>query len=428
MRRFLFLALVLGLVSPASAQVVYGPGVRGGYGPQPSGTGSAGTFTISNIMLSTLIFNSGTAYSATASATLGGAGTMSGQPTMSLSTTATNCNTTNGANNGSFSFSGFTLSGPSSGGPYSICVASAVPGATNTPLGKAFTITGVVPAYAGQGDATSLWAHWYGLRAYSQAIATAGTHTIVQLRNTAGTPATCDFLPGASGGIGVTSSGCSSGGGQSLATFCTTSCFVVTLYDQVGSLNMSQATSGSQPALTLNCINTSLPCMTFSGGQSLSAASGMSSTQAFLTEAVVQRTGGGASDNLLFSNTSAVYTYFASSGVQWDMYGGNGAQIAGTGMTSGTWYVLQGYFYGAYSLAWTSAGTTNPVPSSGYLSVGALTFSTDLSFGGGSNPFTGNAVEWGFADNLGSSGSPQDWAPKTAVCHNSYLWWGQGCP
>lgn len=151
--RAILSVLILWLLTlvPATAQF-YGPGA-GGYGP---GGGSAGALQITGVSLSSIMFTAGSAYSATAQVGLSGSGTVNSQPTLSLSTTQGGCNSTNGAQNAQFSFSGFTLNGPSSAGTYNICVLTTVAGASNSPLGNSFTITGQGsgPSLAVDGTAT----------------------------------------------------------------------------------------------------------------------------------------------------------------------------------------------------------------------------------------------------------------------------------
>lgn len=82
------------------------------------------------------------------------------------------------------------------------------------------TCGGVVAAYAGPGDVVSGATAWYGLRAYNAAYAASGTGEVVNLRR-ASDNTTCDFDVATSGALGGSDSGCSLGGGLSLATFAT---------------------------------------------------------------------------------------------------------------------------------------------------------------------------------------------------------------
>src|SRR5689334_16928212 len=101
------------------------------------------------------------------------------------------------------------------------------------------TLTGVdvstpsAATYTGPGDIVASAKAWFGLRAYSAAVAAAGTQKVVNLRNT-GTSETCDVLIATNGGLATTVSNCSgSSSGTALSTFCGT-CAATKLYDQSG--------------------------------------------------------------------------------------------------------------------------------------------------------------------------------------------------
>lgn len=109
-------------------------------------SGGGGPFSITNILLSTTNFVPPAAYTASAGITLSNGGPT--DPSMiSLSTTLGGCTPVNGADNGSFSFTpgSWTLNGPAAPGTYQVCLLASVPGASNTPWGKPFTITGAPP-------------------------------------------------------------------------------------------------------------------------------------------------------------------------------------------------------------------------------------------------------------------------------------------
>lgn len=124
------------------------------------------------------------------------------------------------------------------------------------------------PAYVGPGDITS-FTGWWGLRAYTAAIAAAGTQPLINITRASDSHA-CDVLVATNGGLGLTSS-CGTGGdnGQSASSFCnTTTCQIDIMYDQTGSgrpLN-SKAAQPAFPLLVFNCINTTLPCASSDAG------------------------------------------------------------------------------------------------------------------------------------------------------------------
>ena len=109
------------------------------------------------------------------------------------------------------------------------------------------------PSYTGVGDIQAFTAY-YGLRAYSAAIVTAGTQALVNVRQNSNSH-TCDIIVSGTGGLGLTAN-CSTGGdnGQSASSFCGTTCFVTEAYDQTGNgHNLTQATTADQPTLVFNC-------------------------------------------------------------------------------------------------------------------------------------------------------------------------------
>lgn len=107
--------------------------------------------------------------------------------------------------------------------------------------------------YTGPGDVAT-FTFWGGLRAYSAAVATAGTQAAVNVRR-ASDSHTCDILVNASGLLGNTAN-CSTGGdnAQAVASFiAATTGLVVTVYDQTGSgVSCTQATTSKQPQLLLS--------------------------------------------------------------------------------------------------------------------------------------------------------------------------------
>lgn len=100
-------------------------------------------------------------------------------------------------------------------------------------------------SYTGPGDIVAGWKAWYGLRAFSAAVAATGTQKSGNVRN--GTTAeTCDILIATSGLLGLTANCSGSSSGETPSAFCTSgSCFITEWYDQTGNgNNVSQATAG----------------------------------------------------------------------------------------------------------------------------------------------------------------------------------------
>lgn len=129
------------------------------------------------------------------------------------------------------------------------------------------SVTAGGASYTGPGDVVSGATAWYGLRAYTAAIAAAATQKLINIRNIA-TSETCDVIVATNGGFGNVANCSGSSSGDTVAVFCaesSSSCAVTEAYDQTGNgINATQATAADQPALTLSCVG-SLPCMTGTG-------------------------------------------------------------------------------------------------------------------------------------------------------------------
>jgi len=111
--------------------------------------------------------------------------------------------------------------------------------------------------YLGVGDVIT-YTVYYGLRAYSNAVAHAGTQPLMRIRET-GANQLCDVLPAKNGGLGLTSNCSGAGAGQTVSAFCGgVDCTVHTLYDQLNSnacassttCNVVQTTNANQPTLS----------------------------------------------------------------------------------------------------------------------------------------------------------------------------------
>ena len=117
-------------------------------------------------------------------------------------------------------------------------------------------------AYQGPGDVFSGATGWWGLRAYTKAIADAGTQTVLRLRRDSD-DAEADILVASSGGLGLTAN--STGGssdGLTISAFAgAANLFVTTLYDQAGSRNFVNVSGSSQPTFILSGLG-SLPIIT----------------------------------------------------------------------------------------------------------------------------------------------------------------------
>lgn len=314
----IFLGLLL--TAPASAQLGYTPG---NYGLQSSG-GSGGALTISGVTLSTTTFTGGTAYSGNATVGLTGTGGMTTASSMGLSTSVSPCNGTNGANNSSFSFSNFTLSGPSTSGTYAICVTATVAGASNSPLGTAFTIVGSGGGYTGIADAVgSTPVHYWGVRAMSTSEASGATAKLMNVLNTSSGNA-CDVLVATGGGIGLTATGCADGVGLTFSSWLGSSTgHVVTLYDRGSgtTCNLTQATDAARPTITAAG---GVP--TFNGSSMWMACSLSAISTPFTVLGAIKPAGGGdTTQGQFFNHTDNTLTVnYTGHYVNWTSGSGSG--------------------------------------------------------------------------------------------------------
>jgi hypothetical protein len=262
--------------------------------------------------------------------------------------------------------------------------------------------------YTGPGDLVASALSWYGLRAYNATWAD-GAHVAVALIR-ASDSHTCSVLLTTAGDLGNTTS-CSNSGenGQSLSTWGNaTTMKVTTLYDQSGALNVVQATDAARPVLTLNCLNTSKPCMTFSGAQFLVASNSLTN-QPVSISAVVRRTGTFTTQGDIISGNNGVF--FTTSANQLGGYFGSTASVSAT---DNVWHAAQ----------WAINGSSSAMNVDGTLTssmvFGALQLSNGYQLGaqsGTTSPLTGNITE------VGVWGSALNSTQMTNLCHNQYTYW-----
>ena len=154
-------------------------------------------------------------------------------------------------------------------------------------------------AYVGPMDTTNLpvsgtaKAFW-GLRAATTAAAS-GAVRAVQIRRDGAAADTCDFAVNSSGNLGNSVAGGScTHAGVSYTTYCSgVNCFCATFYDQIGTQNMSQATTANQPKFLPTGWNAAQPTCQGDGTTPLSMQGTLGSTiaQPFWFYAVAQRNG-----------------------------------------------------------------------------------------------------------------------------------------
>jgi hypothetical protein len=190
-----------------------------------------------------------------------------------------------------------------------------------------------VAAYVGPGDLVSGATAWYGLRAYSAAVAATGTQKAINIRR-ASDNATTDILILPNGNLDVVTAA---------AFLASTTGFLTTLYDQTGNgLNAVQATPSSQPQLILSGMGP-LPVMKMAPSVMLCATNPLAAASVFSISAVAIRTAnvtgysgimGGGSSGAYFTNAvNTAMTY-------------QSAFIATAPATHSVWHATQFIFTG----------------------------------------------------------------------------------
>jgi hypothetical protein len=124
------------------------------------------------------------------------------------------------------------------------------------------TSTAITQTYAGPGDLVAGASGWFGLRAYSAAVAAGGTQKAINIRRTSDS-ASMEILILPSGDLDVATA----------TTFCNaTTCFVTKAYDQSGNgKDATQPTQAAQPQLVFNGLGVR-PTLVASGTQWLGTA------------------------------------------------------------------------------------------------------------------------------------------------------------
>jgi hypothetical protein len=296
----------------------------------------------------------------------------------------------------------------------------------------------VVSSYTGPGDVLASAFGWWGLRAYSAALAGAGATTtpvVDVLGSTTVTSCTIYLKGDGTGGLDLTTSGTGGVGHQCISgatTFCTvtnTSCSVSQIYDQSGGNHcgggpcpLTQATAANQPVLTFNSPSSGLQTLAFT------AASTESLQNATINLGLV-----GApytfSHMSKYTNNS-LQAYLATVGATdarlgYDQAGTNANKFfffAGIGFVSAT--ASDGAFHdiqvyedaGGFAGALNVDGTDSSGLAPGNSSTGG--FSWGVSFGTSNNPMNGNSGEIGVWEASSTS------TIRNNLCHNQSTYWG----
>ena len=280
------------------------------------------------------------------------------------------------------------------------------------------------PSYTGPGDTVSFTA-WYGLRAYSAAVAAAGTQPLIRIRNTA-TSELCDVLVAITGGMGLTSNCTGAGAGQTVSSFCGgVDCKVQTVYDQVAgnvcagstTCNIVQTTTANQPAL--------------SAADSYMAIISTGSTAVNMTSATTYTPNAAATMTLMgvgnISNVAAANIFGVArneinranivSG-NWVLTGGGAGKTVG-GLTEGAWHTAVGVMDGSHANSWMCASTSCGTPV-GSAAPTVVTTANKIQLAVIVNTATVNKWrEGGVKDNYAATGSE-----ASALNVNSSAYWG----
>jgi hypothetical protein len=276
-------------------------------------------------------------------------------------------------------------------------------------------------AYTGPGDVAT-WKVFWSLRAYSAA--TRGNRLANVCNSTGGVDVGCaDMLSDATTGnlVSATISGIPCPGAN---------CTVKTLYDISGQnfctngtapCDVTQATVSKRPTLTANCINTSLPCMTFvSTGPQFLAATAFSpagGTQPVSSTWISNFTNPGGGGTFSVGSQSSSNTMWFSNHNTNGFFINAGATLGDVTSTDGAWHSYQGLF----TTSPNSVISVDNTETTGNAGTGAIAndlFAIGAASSSPSFPFNGKIVEMGFDTTLHNGTS------RTAMCHNQFTYWG----
>jgi hypothetical protein len=284
--------------------------------------------------------------------------------------------------------------------------------------GAGGTSVSAATVYAGPGDVVSGAKAWYGLRAYTLAIANAGTQKLFDAIRTSDSQ-TCSFLVASNGGVGNSTSCSGAFGTGSLSTFCNaTTCSVSKLYDQSGNgFDVTQATVAKQPTIVLNCLG-SLPCMQFARAslQALYNATISTTIQPYTFSFVSLYTDEGNAnlhDVIANYNGTAAAMDFTQGGTNnFSIYAGNAISFT---VTDSAW--------NNYQIDFNSTSSVVNINGTETSSINPGNFTADANIAIGDFPnvgrqFNGKVVEAGFwASNFTGT-------QRTNMCHQQFVYWG----
>jgi len=280
--------------------------------------------------------------------------------------------------------------------------------------------------YQGPGDVIAVPAGggWWGFRAYNHAYAVAHSQIATIQRISDNT--TCTVVSDNNGNLDLVGTPCS---GATIVSFCNlTTCEVNKLFDQTGhGFDLTQATAANKPVLTFTCINTTLPCMGFTGSSSqvVFTTAGTASAAPVSLSAVAKRTGSFTAAQMTVSGNDAsnvtAQTGFYAATNQWYLAAGGSAHntvtlSCGAACLDSAWHAFQGLISGVSN---TSAINIDGTDLTG-LVAGTNGISARFALGGNTTQFlTGQMVEGGIW-----AGTAFNATNRNAICHNHIAYWG----
>lgn len=273
-------------------------------------------------------------------------------------------------------------------------------------------------SYTGPGDILS-FTDWWGVRAYSAAIASAGTQKLINVLATGTTPAnvTCDIIVATSGGMGNTAN-CSTGSynGTAAATFCATgsgSCVIETWYDQVGSNNISTCSS---VALNFTVMGTNTkPAGTSDGvsGHNCHSTITLTLAQPFIISAVAESNAPTALGGITANSVNIWLGLHDGANLLYMAAGGTSQTITASDSVP---HAIQAVYHTTTSLANVDGTETNTGAT-----VGTTGFSNGTQYI--LDDGLGDTLK-GYVSEVGIFSGASDSTHRNNLCHNQRLYYG----
>lgn len=262
-------------------------------------------------------------------------------------------------------------------------------------------------AYAGSGDLIPGAQAWYGLRAYSNAIATARGKAIRIQRPSDGAQMDIGVLP--TGFLDWPTAWNFSNG---------VPCTIVTVYDQTGhGFDLTQPAPGGYPTLLFNGVGDGQPVMSFNGSQGIMSATAPNIPEPVSLSIVWMEAIGGNNAGIMFgsNNQNGPDLSMFPDGPQLGTVGIGGTASFETRGDIGRWHTTEATGSGANSYM-----TVDGIVTFGDASSSGITSPLSFGYYSGDQPdgsFHGSVIEggvWGFAFSTGM---------LTALTKNQSNWW-----